>query len=621
MRRVWIAVLLVLVAAPASAPAQETRPPRLTHIHTDWSAVAAELSAADPAATDDAGDSRLARLNRASGEFFNDIAASPVPVLLPFDAAGLLKDRAAGSLAKSADDYLAGFHLSGFFLPGPSGYDAMFIAQATDLPGLGISFSGRIQVFISGLSLLYELDEPAGLTEWPARGLGADFPGLRRLFLENYVRYAFTRYGVPYVVSILCFDGSSRFHMISCREADKVAERFLGALRVAGGSPQPAADEGEPAFLERPAAASAEFAYHSPGDIIPGTGHKGQGGRADYTVYSRLRFPIAEAPAFANSQSFMNGGDCNRTGRNWLGMVGRLPSYRCRVGGPVLLSDEAAVANYSYPWRDNFCEHRDFDVGQCPGGVGHQGQDIRPSSCQQRSEGANHCLPYQHDVVAARDGMVLRAPGQMPVYLFVNAASEHIRLRYLHMFPRRLDEDGIITGRRLSEGEALGKVGNFFQHEGATSYHLHFDMQVPTKYGWVFVNPYMTLVAAYERLIGGRGREIKESPVSATAALPGADIPGLRVRPRQFAVQSEGDDRVEGADDEQPNPPLVPAQGDQGPRLGNGPRLADLGAGAEPETVLRPMGRGFSRAGARARNIRRNLYARHARLKAGHHRL
>ena len=35
-------------------------------------------------------------------------------------------------------------------------------------------------------------------------------------------------------------------------------------------------------------------------------------------------------------------------------------------------------------------------------------------------------------------------------------------------------------------------------------------MQVPTKYGWVFVNPYMTLVAAYERLIGGRGTEIKE---------------------------------------------------------------------------------------------------------------
>ena len=53
----------------------------------------------------------------------------------------------------------------------------------------------------------------------------------------------------------------------------------------------------------------------------------------------------------------------------------------------------------------------------------------------------------------------------------------------------------------------IGQVGNFSKKEGGTSYHLHFDMQVPTKDGWVFVNPYMTLVAAYERLIGERGAE------------------------------------------------------------------------------------------------------------------
>ena len=55
----------------------------------------------------------------------------------------------------------------------------------------------------------------------------------------------------------------------------------------------------------------------------------------------------------------------------------------------------------------------------------------------------------------------------------------------------------------MREGEVIGKVGNYFKRERATTYHLHFDMQVPTKYGWVFVNPYMTLVAAYERLIRG----------------------------------------------------------------------------------------------------------------------
>jgi hypothetical protein len=46
-------------------------------------------------------------------------------------------------------------------------------------------------------------------------------------------------------------------------------------------------------------------------------------------------------------------------------------------------------------------------------------------------------------------------------------------------------------------------------------------MQVPTKLGWIFVNPYMTLVAAYERLIGARGKEIKEGdPVPVVAGVP-----------------------------------------------------------------------------------------------------
>ena len=43
---------------------------------------------------------------------------------------------------------------------------------------------------------------------------------------------------------------------------------------------------------------------------------------------------------------------------------------------------------------------------------------------------------------------------------------------------------------------------------------------MPTKYGWVFVNPYMTLVAAYERQIRGRGQEIKHEE---TVKQPTAD--------------------------------------------------------------------------------------------------
>ena len=41
---------------------------------------------------------------------------------------------------------------------------------------------------------------------------------------------------------------------------------------------------------------------------------------------------------------------------------------------------------------------------------------------------------------------------------------------------------------------------------------------MPTKYGWVFVSPYMTLVAAYERLIRGRGLELREDTPTPPAA-------------------------------------------------------------------------------------------------------
>src|SRR5262249_58449137 len=105
--------------------------------------------------------------------------------------------------------------------------------------------------------------------------------------------------------------------------------------------------------------------------------------------------------------------------------------------------------------------------------------------------------------------------------------NERVRFRYLHMFPKYLDRDGVVSGRPVREGEVIGKVGNYFRRERATTYHLHFDMQVPTKYGWVFVNPYMTLVAAYERQIRGRGQELRldGTPVATIGNEP--DYPAL----------------------------------------------------------------------------------------------
>ena len=116
---------------------------------------------------------------------------------------------------------------------------------------------------------------------WPVNGLGSDIPGIRRLFLESVVRYTFVRYGVPYVVSIECFDGGARYRKSSCRNADKVAARFLRALQVAGGMPQAQSDPIAPKTIERPKALSSVFTYHAPGDLVPGSGMKGKGGGAD----------------------------------------------------------------------------------------------------------------------------------------------------------------------------------------------------------------------------------------------------------------------------------------------------------------------------------------------------
>jgi hypothetical protein len=151
---------------------------------------------------------------------------------------------------------------------------------------------------------------------------------------------------------------------------------------------------------------------------------------------------------------------------------------------------------------------RDFLVGQCPGGYGHQGEDIRPGNCVLNNAEADRCLPYQHTVAAIEDGLIRRMLGNLGVYIVVNTENERVRFRYLHMNPNTLDADGWLDGRPVSEGEIMGKVATWGDYEHGTSYHIHFNIQVFTKIGWVWVNPYMTLVAAYERQIGGRGTEI-----------------------------------------------------------------------------------------------------------------
>jgi hypothetical protein len=480
-------------------------PPRLSFAAIDWAAAFATLGDETVSAQPPGGGLRpirgaarravppvLARLNATVSRRFPGVGQSPVPVLLPFDADGFGRDLAEGALAGD-ERYLFGFHTRTFFSAGPSGYDAAFALRVADVAEFAdITFSRPYEIHVSGSALVYELEDHRVSMGSAVPALEAEFPGIRRLLHEHHLRFTFVRFGVPYVVSIGCFDaGIARYRFPTCRSAERVATRFLRALRVVGGTPQPRRAL-DPPPIERPQTVSSSFTYHPPGRLLPGTGFRGLDGRPDITVYSQIRFPLAKAPAFVNSQMFQR--------RNKPTMAGQSP-------------------NYSYPWRDNFCERRGFPVGQCPAGAGHQGQDIRGPQCTPDPV-TGRCRPH-HDLVAVRDGTILRAPAQEALYLVVNTAREHLRFRYLHMHPRKMDEDRILSGRPVHEGEVIAQIGNFDGREGGTSYHLHFDIQVPTRNGWVFVNPYMTLVAAYERLIGGRGEPTADPIVVASVdAIP-----------------------------------------------------------------------------------------------------
>jgi hypothetical protein len=435
----------------------------------------------------------LVQLNAVTSQIFTGIGRSPVPVLLPFDTAAFLDARQNGAPASFAvARYQADFRPVDLFDAGPAGYDALFSLE----PGAGDGMPQRtfikpVEVQITGSILTYDISDPLAGKGEPVKALAAQFPDLRRFIREGYVRYAFTRFGVPYVVSIQCLDSAARPRRLACREAYPVAERFLKALRIAGGQPSRPRMDIASEIAERPAERSADFTYRPSGDIIVHSGSRKQSGHVDFTAYSQIRFPLEKAPAFVHSQSF----------------------GKRRSNDKPLTPEQSAGTNLGYPWQDNFCEARSFEVGQCASGFGHQGQDIKPAACPPHSDdAAARCEPNHQAVLAVRDGVLIRSRAQQAATLQINSRTEHIRFRYMHMNPASMDADGVLNGRRVEEGEKIGVVSNYLDHPNGTTRHLHFDVQVFTRDGWLWVNPYVTLISAYERLIRGRGREIGPEP-------------------------------------------------------------------------------------------------------------
>ena len=201
---------------------------------------------------------------------------------------------------------------------------------------------------------------------------------------------------------------------------------------------------------------AAPFTYQPPGDLVAGSGK----GRVDAKVYAPgIRFPMEAGPAFANSQVWGHGGS----------------------NGPG--GSQCDIENFSYPWHDNYCETRTWTMPLCPSGTGHQGQDVRTSDCK----------PDIHTTVAVDDGTITSI-GSFSVYL---TRADGTRFDYLHM-----SNVAVKVGQKVKRGDVMGKVSNQFGGS-STTVHLHFNIQQNVSgVGVVYVPPYLSLIGAYEALLG-----------------------------------------------------------------------------------------------------------------------
>ena len=227
-RAVLASILPCSLPARLSLRADEFRTPAISAVRVEWRAALDQLRSeinTQPAvasaftvlgqrrlpAFDPRSTPALVQLNAVTSPIFTGIGRSPVPVLLPFDTAAFLDARLNGAPESlSLSRYQADFRPVDLFDAGPAGYDAVFSLE----PGAGDgmphrTFARPVEVQITGSILIYDINDPLGGKGEPVKALSAQFPDLRRFIREGYVRYAFTRFGVPYVVSIQCLDSDA----------------------------------------------------------------------------------------------------------------------------------------------------------------------------------------------------------------------------------------------------------------------------------------------------------------------------------------------------------------------------------------------------------------------------
>lgn len=235
------------------------------------------------------------------------------------------------------------------------------------------------------------------------------------------------------------------------------------------GHTEPESPVEEPAEITDPD--GKVFSYIPVGVLLPESGP----GFSDETVYrTDIVFPTTE-PVFLNSQVYRHG------------------------GGQAALNDftggQCDASNYDYPWQDTFCEKRSREQALCPGG-GHEGLDIRPHTCTKNT----------HRAVAVEDARVI----DIRRHWVTLQTDDGTLYNYLHLNMSQLD---VSLGETVSKGDPIGLISNeFYDSSGnvtPTTTHLHFEMyenyvaSPDDEPMFTKVNPYMTLVAAYDRMLRG----------------------------------------------------------------------------------------------------------------------
>jgi murein DD-endopeptidase MepM/ murein hydrolase activator NlpD len=227
--------------------------------------------------------------------------------------------------------------------------------------------------------------------------------------------------------------------------------------------PAPGNNTGTP-----PAGANPGFAYYEPGNLLERD--KGRGRGADRRVYApNILFPLKLAAAqypHMNSQIWGYGGG----GYGGKGAAG---------------GSESDPRNYDpMKQRDNYCEIRSWDMPLCPGGAGHQGQDIRPPSYKDNF----------WEAVAVVDGTITNVTSNTTVQLKGADGTDYY---YLHMHPRSIT---VKSGQKVKQGQVLGKVSKYMGGTPSTSLHLHFNIRQRITVGGkaltVYVPPFTSMISA-----------------------------------------------------------------------------------------------------------------------------